>query len=172
MLSDINILLSGTSYKALDPVIHKVLSICRRKNMKLNPDKFKVGKSVEFGGTTVKYSPANERVQISPSEAKIEELLGCDPPKTKKDLQSILGSLNQLSQWIPQVKCKIPLMHKLCGANNQFHTSPQLEEEFSTMKKYIKRTVVLSPLEVEKETIRTYTSRPSYPKNSRVRQRG
>ena len=56
---------------------------------------------MEFGGTTVKYSPENERVQISPSEAKIEELLGCDPPKTKKDLQSILGSLNQLSQWIP-----------------------------------------------------------------------
>ena len=110
-----------------------------------------MGKSVEFGGTTVKYSPSNERVQISPSEAKIEELLGRDPPKTKKDLQSILGSQNQLSQWIPQVKCKIPLMHKLCGANNHFQTSPQLEEEFSTMKKYLKKTVVLSPLEVEKE---------------------
>ena len=64
-----NILLSETSYKTLDPVIDKVLSICRRKNMKINPDKFKVGKLVEFGGTTVRYSPANERVQISPSEA-------------------------------------------------------------------------------------------------------
>ena len=42
-------------------------------------------------------------------------------------------------------------MRKLCGANNQFQKSPQLEEEFSTMKKYIKRTVVLSPWEVEKE---------------------
>ena len=101
-----DILLSEESYKKLDPVIDKVLSICRRRNMKLNPEKFRVEKSVEFGGTRVKYSPSNERVQISPSEAKIEELLGRDPPKTKKDLQSILGSLNQLSQWIPQVKCK------------------------------------------------------------------
>ena len=86
--------------------------------MKINPDKFKVGKSVDFGGTTVKYSQANERVQISLSEAKIEELLGRDPPKTKKELQSILGSLNQLSQWVPNVKIKIPLMRKLCEANN------------------------------------------------------
>ena len=93
----------------------------------------------------------NERVQISPSEAKVEELLGCQPPKTKKDLQSILGSLNQLSQWIPKVKCKIPLMCKLCGANNHSETSPQLEEEFSTMKKHLKKTVVLLPLEVGKE---------------------
>merc|ERR1712081_97978 len=48
------------------------------------------------------------------------------------------------------VKCKIPLMHKLCGANNHFATSPQLEDEFSTMKKHLKKTVVLSPLEVGK----------------------
>ena len=51
-----DILLSETSYKTLDPVIDKVLSICRRENMNLNPDKFKVGKSVEFGGTTFKCS--------------------------------------------------------------------------------------------------------------------
>ena len=122
-------------------MIDRVLSICGKKNMKLNPEKFKVGKEVEFGGTNVKYSPSNQRIQISPSE-----LLGRDPPKTKKDLQSILGSLNQLSQWIPQIKCKIPLMRKLCGANNKFETSPKLEEEFATMKRHLKKTVVLSPL--------------------------
>ena len=42
-------------------------------------------------------------------------------------------------------------MRKLCGANNHFETSPQLEEEFATMKKHLKKTVVLSPLEVGKE---------------------
>ena len=55
--------------------------------MKLNPPKFKVGTSVEFGGTTVKYSPANNRIQITPSEEKVEELLGREPPKSKKYLQ-------------------------------------------------------------------------------------
>ena len=42
-------------------------------------------------------------------------------------------------------------MRKLCGANNQFETSPKLEEEFATMKRHLKKTIVLSPLEVGKE---------------------
>ena len=69
----------------------------------------------------------------------MEEQLGKEPPKTKKELQSILGSLNQLTAWIPQVKCKIPLMRKLSGANNKFETSKQLEDEFNTMKRHMKR---------------------------------
>ena len=52
--------------------------------MKLNPDKFRVGKEVEFGVTTVKKSPSNERIQISPSETKVEELLGREPQKNKE----------------------------------------------------------------------------------------
>ena len=83
-------------------------------------------------------------MQITPLEDKVEELLGRNPPTSKKDLQSVLGSLNQLSQWCPTVKVKIPLMRKMCGNNNIFKASPQLEEEFNTMKSYIKKTVTLS----------------------------
>ena len=119
--------------------------------MNLNPTKFKGGHEVEFGGTLVKYSPSNKRIQISPSEERVEELLGKEPPKTKKELQSILGSLNQLAAWIPQIKCKIPLMRKVCGANNKFETSKQLEDEFNTMKRHLKKTIVLLPLEVGKD---------------------
>ena len=99
----------------------------------------------------IRYSEANKRVQITPSEKKIEELIGRDPPKTQRELQSILGSLNQLSSWIPQVKCHIPLMRKLSGGNNSFTQSQQLLEEFNLMKKYLKKTVTLSPLEVGRE---------------------
>ena len=42
-------------------------------------------------------------------------------------------------------------MRKLCGANNKFETSPQLEEEFATMKRHLKKTEVLSSLEVGKK---------------------
>ena len=113
--------------------------------------KIEIGTSVEFGGTNVKYNPANDRVQITPSEEKVDELLGRNPPKSKKDLQSILASLNQLSQWCTSIKVKITLMRKMCGNNNNFQTSPQLEEEFNTMKTYIKKTVTLSPLDMGKE---------------------
>merc|ERR1711954_537412 len=78
------ILLSEKNYKLLDPLIDRILRICREKNLKLNPSKFKKGPEVEFGGTVIKYSQTNNRVQITPSEQKIEELMGKEAPKTKK----------------------------------------------------------------------------------------
>ena len=77
--------------------------------------------------------------------------MGKEPPKTKKQLQSVLGSLNQLSTWMPQIKTHIPLMRKLSGGNNQFKESEQLTEEFELMKNQLKKTVTLSPLEIGRE---------------------
>ena len=144
-------LISEKNFKKLDSIIDRILSICWKKNMKLNPSKFKIGHKVEFGGTLIKYSKSNKRIQITPSEEKVKELLGKDPPKTKKELQSILGSLNQLTAWIPQIKCRIPLMRKLSGANNKFEESKQLTDEFNSMKHHLKKTIVLWPLEVGRE---------------------
>ena len=144
-----DLLLSEENFKKLDPIIDRILSICRKKNMKLNPTKFKVGHEVVFRGTLVKYSPSNKRIQIDPSEEKVEELLGKEPPKTKKELQSSLGSLNQPTAWIPQVKCRIPLMRILSGANNKFETSKQLEDEFNTMKRNLKRQLYCRLLKLE-----------------------
>ena len=79
-----DILLAKRNYKLLEPVIDKLLMICRKKNLKLNPTKFKIGNEVDFGGTRLRFSKANNRVQITPSQQKIEELMGKEPPKTKK----------------------------------------------------------------------------------------
>merc|ERR1712081_79851 len=146
-----DISLAQRNYNLLDPVIDKLLKICWKKNLKLNPSKFKIGNQVDFGGTRLRFSKANNRVQISPSQQKIEELMGKEPPKTKKQLQSVLGSLNQLATWMPQIKSHIPLMRKLSGGNNQFKESEQLNQEFELMKNQLKKTVTLSPLEVGRE---------------------
>merc|ERR1711954_346219 len=102
-----DILLAKKSYKLLEPLIDQLLKICREKNLKLNPFKFKIGPEVDFGGTRIRFRKVNNRVQITPSQQKIEERMGKDPPKTKKQLQSVLGSLNQLSTWMPQIKTHI-----------------------------------------------------------------
>merc|ERR1711954_37134 len=146
-----DILLSKKNYKLLDPLIDRILRICREKNLKLNPSKFKIGPEVEFGGMKISYSQTNNRVQRTPSEQKIEELMGKEAPKTKKQVQSILGSLNQLSTWLPQIKCRIPLMLKMSGGNNLFKESDQLTDEFHLMKKQLSKTGILSSLEVGRE---------------------
>merc|ERR1712081_115577 len=62
-----DLLLSEKNYKLLDSLIDRIVSICCEKNLKLNPSKFKIGSEVEFGGTVIKYSQTNSRVQITPS---------------------------------------------------------------------------------------------------------
>ena len=42
-------------------------------------------------------------------------------------------------------------MRKLSGGNNTFTQSEQLMEEFKLMKRYLKKTVILSPLEIGRE---------------------
>ena len=42
-------------------------------------------------------------------------------------------------------------MRKLSGANNIFQESKQLTDEFNMMKRHLKKTIVLSPLEVGRE---------------------
>ena len=42
-------------------------------------------------------------------------------------------------------------MRKLSGGNNVFKESDQLTEEFQLMKRHLKKTVILSPLEVGRE---------------------
>ena len=56
------LLLSKQNFKKLDPIIERILLICLKKNMKLNPSKFKVGHEVKFGSTLVKYSKSNKRI--------------------------------------------------------------------------------------------------------------
>merc|ERR1711954_622255 len=68
-----------------------------------------------------------------------------------EQLQSVLGSLNQLSTWLPQIKTHIPLMRKMSGRNKQFKESEQLTEEFKLMKKQLTKTVILSPLEIGRD---------------------
>ena len=43
-----DLLLSEENFKKLDPIIDRILAICRKRNMKLNPTNFKVGHKIEF----------------------------------------------------------------------------------------------------------------------------
>ena len=96
-------------------------------------------------GDAWQYNKADKKIEISPTEDKVEELLGRDPPTSKKDLQSVMGSLNQLAQWILSVKCYVPQMRKMTGLNNRFMWNEEINEEFVKMKQFVKDTIKLSP---------------------------
>ena len=48
-----DIFTSAKDIRQLDARLKKLLTICRKRNMKISPSKFQVGSSVVFGGTIV-----------------------------------------------------------------------------------------------------------------------
>ena len=141
---------TAKDFNDIKEILDKILKTCRKKNMKLNKEKFNIGTRVTFGGAKVEYVKEENHIQISPKEEKVEELLGHDAPRTKKECQSLLGSLNQLSNWIPNIKVHIPGIRKLTGHNSVFSWNEDLDREFQLMKSYVKKNVPLSPFNLEK----------------------
>ena len=92
-----DLLLSGRDVKEIEPLMRKVLKIFRKKNMKIKLSKFDSGQKASLGGCQVQASSKNDSVTISPEVNKIEELLATPHPKTRKQAQSLVGSLNQLA---------------------------------------------------------------------------
>ena len=65
--------------------------------MKIKPSKFHISQRVKFGRCILEANPNNNSIEISPHPKKVDELLGREPPKSKKEVQSIIESMNQLA---------------------------------------------------------------------------
>ena len=131
----VDVLNSAKNLKQLEEMLRKKFNICRQKNMRIKASKCKIPQRVKFGGCIIESNTAKGSVEISPDPKKVDELLCKDPPKGKKEVQSIIGSINQLSAWNPHLKLKIPIMRKMTGSMTLFKESPELEREFNFMKK-------------------------------------
>ena len=83
---------------------------------------------------------------ITPENAKLDALLAMERPKNKRDCQVIVGMLNQLSNWIPNLSFKAKGLRMLTG-NKKFIWTSDMEKEWLEMKEAIKTTVALSPLD-------------------------
>ena len=94
-------------------MIQFVLDVCRRSNAKLSPKKFKLGREVVFGGHRISYDVVNDLVLIQPSVEKVEAIQNLQTPKSKQEVQSLVGFLSQLSSFVPEVKTVIPNIKRL-----------------------------------------------------------
>ena len=65
-------LTSTGNIKQLENRLKKLLTICRKRNMKISPSKFQVGSSVVFGGTVIEAQQqkgdAKRTVFLSPTQ--------------------------------------------------------------------------------------------------------
>ena len=92
----------------------------------------------------------NNLVLIQPSEEKVEAIQNIQTPRTKQEVQSLVGFLSQLSSFIPEVKTVIPNIKRLTSKYNVFKWTEVEEEEFQEMKKRLQTNVPVTPLDTSK----------------------
>ena len=116
--------------------------------MKLKPQKFECGTRVTYGGCVLSIVGASggRQVLITPETAKLDALVNMERPKTKREAQVIVGMMNQLSGWIPNLSFRAKGLRQLTG-NKKFLWTGDLEEEWLEMKKDIRNSIALSPLD-------------------------
>ena len=121
--------------------IKYVLNVCRKSNAKLSPKKFKIGSEVTFGGHRISYNANTDLVLIQPSVEKIEAIQNLKKPTSKQEVQSLVGFLSQLSNFVPEVKLCIPNIKRLTSKFNVFKWSEEEDREFKEVKEKLKTII-------------------------------
>ena len=115
-----DIRVGASSMELLVRRVKYVLGVCRKNNAKLSPRKFTLSNKVEFGGFRISHDVVNDLVLIQPSEEKIQAIQAIQTPKSKQEVQSLVGFLSQLSNFVPEVKTVIPNIKRLTSKYNIF----------------------------------------------------
>ena len=152
-----DVLVSGNHIVTLEERLERMLKVCLKKNMKLHPDKLQIGRRVTFGGVTIEASKTvgddQRRVYMSPSEEKLQTFLDLQTPQTKVEVQRVCGMAAQMKKFCPGIMLTFPKLQKLSAHNTVFRWDEELNAEFMTLKKTLKESVKLSPLDVKKRII-------------------
>ena len=128
----------------MERIVDQILKIFMAKNMEIKHSKFVISQQVSFGGCLLTASAKNDSVQIPPCPSKVEEILGKDAPKTRREAQSLVGSINQMTAWCPLKKRNTPLLRRLTGAS-KFEWTQSHQLEFVNIKKHIGKYIKLTP---------------------------
>lgn len=140
-----NVTVCGMNQQEHDENLQRFLKVATEKNLELNNDK-------SIYSTTVLnilgYTVSNK--SIKPDPERLQPLLELPIPKTKKELERVLGMFSYYAQWIQNFSTKV---HPLV-ASQSFPLSRDAIEALETLKEDISSAVVVTvdksiPLVVE-----------------------
>ena len=93
-----DIIVTGRTQEEHDTNLRAMLERAAAKNLKLNPDKLTVGaQEVEYFGHIISADG------LKPDPTKVKAIQDMPPPVDKKELQTMLGMINHLAKFAPQL---------------------------------------------------------------------
>ena len=70
-----------------------------------------------------------------------------DPPRDRKEAQVLIGMVNQLSSWVPEISIKAKGLRQLTSTKSPYTWTSDLDREWIEVKEAIKAAISLSPVD-------------------------
>ena len=118
----------------------KLKDRCRKIGLQLNPDKLEVGKSeLVFGGHLTRITSNG----VKPDPDKVGAVVEMKPPVKVKGVLRILGMVNYLGKFVPNLSEITEPLRLLGRKGIAFHWHQEQEEAFDKIKGLISESPVL-----------------------------
>lgn len=141
-----DILIAADTEKDHDTITKKVIDRARKIGVKFNKNK------VQYKVSSVKYLGhifSSEGMTIDPE--RVQAILSIESPTNVKKLQSIIGMINFLRNFIPNLSEKIAPLRELLKKDVKFQWLPVHENCLNKIKEEIANAPVLANFDINKE---------------------
>lgn len=134
-----DILVWGSDEEDHDINLRTVMERLRKANVTLNPEKCQFRKpAIKFLGHVI----SQGKIEADPG--KLKAIMDLQPPSNKKELQSLLGTLNFLARHIPNRSQNLEPLHALLRKNVSFYWGTEQEKAFRELKETLSAAPVLA----------------------------
>ena len=133
-----DIIIGGRDEQEHDLILRKVLTRARERNIKFNRDKiqFRVNK-VKYMGEVV------SELGFSPDPDKISAIHNMPTPSSKQDLQRLLGMINYLAKYIPNMSELTAPLRSLLKSDVPWTWFPEHDTALTKLKSVLSSAPVL-----------------------------
>ncbi|GBL82295.1 Transposon Ty3-I Gag-Pol polyprotein [Araneus ventricosus] len=133
-----DLIITGKNKEERDKILLEVLDRAKENNIKFKPNKFQLRiKEVKYMGLLV----SKDWVKADPSHVRaINEL---EKPTSKNDIKRLLGMVNFLSKFKPNVSAVTSPLRVLLKKDIEFQWNHEQETSFEEIKRLISSTPVL-----------------------------
>ena len=130
-----NIIIASNSEEEADRTPIKLFKRAQEKNVKFNIAKLQLKKSeVSYMGNIIGSKG------VKPDTSKVEAIVNTREPQCKKDIQRLIGMLNYLLQYIPDMSTVTAPMRSLLKADVPFVWNTAHEHAFNKVKEILSTT--------------------------------
>ena len=140
-----DILVWGTNQEEHDKRLRAVLDRCEQINLTLNQDK------CQFGVLKVSYiGHILSADGVQPDPEKVRAIREMPPPTDKKGVERLLGTINYLAKFIPNMSTVTQPIRELLKSDVTFSWSKSQEKAFDKIKNILSAEPVLTYYDVAK----------------------